>query len=174
MKTTILIVMLFSIAASLVSQTVIVPQPLSSWTYLGRSLSLDDTTVFAPRTLNRFIFGWQWAGPMGSINDRLHVNFMQNGWSFSDRRGELYGVSYPQSADTVYMVWSPFGVAGVEFMYSGGDGLHFDPVADTAYGNCNVYHQQQISVTGDRFSILSSRSCSATRAAFCFWRGYSL
>jgi hypothetical protein len=47
---------------TLTAQTVLKPQPLSSLTYHSTTLSLDDTTIWALRTQQHFMMGWQWAG----------------------------------------------------------------------------------------------------------------
>jgi len=63
---------------SLNGQTILKPLPLKSLTYLGSTLNFDDTTIWAPREQNKFMIGWQWAGPNINTNKRLHCNFYQS------------------------------------------------------------------------------------------------
>jgi hypothetical protein len=45
------------------SQTILKPLPLSSLTFGGKTLSFEDTSIWAPRVQPHFLIGWQWAGP---------------------------------------------------------------------------------------------------------------
>jgi hypothetical protein len=64
MKTLLFIaIAILSINVSAFSQTILKPLPLSSLTFGGKTLSFEDTTIWAPRVQPHFLIGWQWAGP---------------------------------------------------------------------------------------------------------------
>ncbi len=60
------------------AQTKLKPAPLSTLSYLGNTLSLEDTSIWAPRIQKHFMLGWQWQGPSEKTNKRLHCNFFHD------------------------------------------------------------------------------------------------
>ncbi|MBS1537211.1 MAG: T9SS type A sorting domain-containing protein [Bacteroidetes bacterium] len=116
---------------SISAQTVLKPQPLSSLTYHGSTLSLDDTTIWAPRTQQHFLMGWQWAGPNINTNKRLHCNFYQSHYGYNDTR--KYGFKeIPDSGGVKYLVWQHLRRPDADDIWALGSerGMIFDPVAN--------------------------------------------
>ena len=59
------------------AQTILKPQPLSSLSFGGRTLSLDDTTLWAPREQHHVMFDRQWQKSGYQVNQRLHCTFIR-------------------------------------------------------------------------------------------------
>jgi len=78
MKTFLIFLVIMFCFSTSYSQTKLKPAPLSTLSYLGKTISFDDTTVWAPRIQKHFMLGWQWAGPNANTNKRLHCNFYQS------------------------------------------------------------------------------------------------
>jgi hypothetical protein len=135
MKNLLLVATLMFATLPLCAQTIILPPSMSTLSYNGRTINFDDPSVFAPRKQTRFIFGWQWAGPIRAVNERLHVNYLQNHWCYNNFRNDMYTNQFPNNADTVYLVWSGLEAGGENFF--GGIGLRFDPVANTYFDYAN-------------------------------------
>lgn len=128
---TIHIVLFFIVSyAPISAQTILKPLPLSALTYHSTTLSLDDTTIWAPRVQQHFMMGWQWAGPNINTNKRLHCNFYQSHYGYPGTRTAFKDI--PDSGGVKYLVWQHLSRNDADDIWGlGGErGMIFDPVAN--------------------------------------------
>jgi hypothetical protein len=117
---------------SSIAQTILKPLPLSSLTFGGKTLSFEDTTIWAPRIQPKFLIGWQWAGPSANTNKRLHCNFYHSHYGYQPTR-EAGFKEIPDSGDVKYIVWQHLTDGGAIWGMGGERGLNFDPTADSTF-----------------------------------------
>jgi len=162
------------------AQTKLKPAPLSTLSYLGHTISLDDTTLWAPRAQKHFMLGWQWQGPSAKVNKRLHCNFYQD--HFGGQGTRLIHLNLiPDSGGVKYLVWQHLQQRnGCAFWEMGFQrGFQFDPtglttmdlhnpirlgdttgavygfkVRDSVYGHLDTLHH----VNFDRYSLDTLRT----------------
>jgi hypothetical protein len=131
-----IMVILVFLHCTIYSQTVLKPQPLSSLTYHSTTLSLDDTTIWAPRTQQHFLMGWQWAGPNINTNKRLHCNFYQSHYGYDGTRKAGFK-EIPDSGGIKYLVWKHLRFIlndGNNVWFIGSErGFNFDPTVDMVF-----------------------------------------
>ena len=135
MKTTLIFILLIISFSTSYSQTKLKPAPLSTLSYLGKTISLDDTSVWAPRVQKHFMLGWQWAGPNINTNKRLHCNFYQSHFGQNSISRE-YFANIPDTGEANYIVWQHLQYLpsiGDWFLAMGNQrGFQFEPTGLTA------------------------------------------
>jgi hypothetical protein len=115
------------------AQTQLKPAPLSTLSYLGNTLSLEDTSIWAPRIQKHFMLGWQWQGPSEKTNKRLHCNFFHDHFGYPDTRSARMGL-IPDSGNVKYVVWQFLQQRDTNIaVWAMGDqlGFQFDPTGLT-------------------------------------------
>lgn len=133
MKAVFILVLLFICFSGSYSQTKLKPAPLSSLSFGGRTLSLDDTTIWAPRTQKHFMLGWQWQGASEKTNKRLHCNFFHDHFGDPDTRSLRMGL-IPDSGEVKFIGWQLLQQRDTNIArWEMGDqmGLQFDPTGLT-------------------------------------------
>lgn len=133
MKNFVLVITLLCSSSILLhAQTILTPQPLNRQYYGGDSVSFDDTTVWAPRQQQKFMFGWQWQGPNATTNTRLHCNFYQDHFGYNSSRSLRMSL-IPDSGDVKYVVWQHLSwlpsMGNFLHLLDGIMGMHYDPTA---------------------------------------------
>ncbi|MFN8362054.1 MAG: hypothetical protein U0264_19270 [Candidatus Kapaibacterium sp.] len=110
------------------AQTKLKPAPLSTLSYLGNTLSLEDTSIWAPRVQKHFMLGWQWQGPSAKTNKRLHCNFYHDHFGGSGTRA-LNMKLIPDSGAVKYLAWQHLQLSNGDYYWAMGNqrGFQFEP-----------------------------------------------